>query len=133
MVRTMSKYFIDGFTTGSNPSTAGGYTITDQNGLILKQKFVKSGQDERPFTNNYTEFLAVLDCLKEFCKHGDTILTDSNNSISWAALRFPKGSKRKDLIPMAREVKELMDKLSITLEWIPRKKNLAGLVNEKLR
>ena len=128
----MSRYHIDGFTVGANPSTEGGYTITDQCGNILKQKFVKSEVDSKPLTNNYTEFLALHDCLKEFCKEGDTILTDSKNNINWANLHFPRKSKRRDLIPMAQKVNILLKKLNINLEWVSREDNWAGLANENL-
>jgi ribonuclease HI len=135
----MTKFYIDGFTTGSNPATEGGYTITDENGNVLKQRTIKSSQTETLFgkkevlvTNNYTEFLALYDCLQEFCKDGDTIFTDSKNNISWANLRFPRKSKRRDLIPMAKQVNTLLHNLNIKLEWVSRNDNWAGLVNEGL-
>ena len=128
----MSIYHIDGFTTGSNPSTDGGYTITDEYGNILKQKFVKSEGNEKLITNNYTEFLALHDCLVGFCKDGDTIFTDSQNNISWSAGKFNKKSKRRDLIPLALRVSTLIKDKSIHLEWVPREENFAGLVNEYL-
>ena len=128
--KRMSEYYIDGFTVGSNPASEGGYTITDQYGNILKQRFVKAESEEKLITNNYTEFLALGDCLKEFCKEGDKILTDSKNNISWANLRFPRKSKRRDLIPMAKQINDLLHKLNIKLEWVSRNENWAGIVNE---
>ncbi len=127
----MTTYYIDGFTVGANPAKHGGYTITDEHGNILRQKFAKC-QNNRLLTNNYTEFLALYDCLAEFCADGDTIVTDSQNNLSWANLRFPRKSKRKDLLPMAREINAMVKKLGVKLEWVPRAQNLAGLANEKI-
>lgn len=128
----MSQYYIDGFTIGSNPSTEGGYTITDQDGNILKQRFVKSGLGESQITNNFTEFLALHDCLIELCEYGDTIFTDSQNNISWATGKFNRKSKRRDLIPLALKVANNIKVKSINLEWVPREENYAGFVNEDL-
>jgi ribonuclease HI len=128
----MSKYYIDGFTIGSNPSTDGGYTITDEYGNILKQRFVTSGINDKTITNNYTEFLSLHDCLYEFCKNGDSIFTDSTNNISWANLRFSRKSKRRDLIPMAQRIKKQLEELKINLSWVPRGDNWAGIVNEEM-
>lgn len=128
----MNIYYIDGFTTLSNPSTKGGYTITDIGGNILKQKFVKSSDNLPTITNNYTEFLSLEDCLIEFCNKGDIIKTDSQNNIAWANLRFSRKSKRKDLIPMAQNISKLIKDKKVVLEWVSRDENYAGFVNERM-
>lgn len=122
-------HYVDGFTVGRNPSRQGGCTITDRDGNIVKQYFVKSLQDTE-ITNNYTEFLSLYLCL-EIANHGDIIYTDSMNSIAWSSGKFQKKSKRKDLIPLAKEINRLLSVKNITLTWVSRNSNLAGLVNEK--
>lgn len=124
-------YYIDGFTLRSNPSTEGGYTITDKNGNILKQKFVKSSENEPLITNNYTEFLALHDCLL-IAEMYDTIFTDSQNSIAWSR-KINRKSKRKDLKSLSDSVKELIKDKCIDLQWVSRETNIAGLVNENLK
>lgn len=132
-------YYIDGFTIGSNPSNEGGYTITDQNGNILKRKFVKSSQDNTlfgsttiPITNNYTEFLALHDCLEEFCTYQDTIITDSQNSIAWSK-KINRKSKRKDLQYLSDSVKKLISNKATNIQWVARNLNLAGIANERMK
>lgn len=115
----------------SNPSTEGGYTITDSDGNILVRKFVKSSPGERLLTSNYTEFLGLFECLK-MCEAHDTIFTDSQNNIHWSTGKFRKKSRRKDLIPLAQEVNKLLTEKFITLEWVPRELNWAGLANESM-
>lgn len=121
-------YYIDGFTVGKNPAKIGGCTVTDNDGNIVKQCFVKSSSGD-DITNNYTEFLSLYLAL-EIASIGDTILTDSMNSISWSSGRFQKKSKRKDLLPLAKEINRLIQDKCITLQWTSRGINQAGLVNE---
>lgn len=123
----MSTYYIDGFTRWGNPTTEGGYTITDKDGNILARKFVKSTQEN--ITNNYTEFLALFYCLQNFCEVNDTVFTDSQNSIAWSSGHFNKKSKRKDLIPLAQTINRLIKDKFINLAWIPREENIAGFTN----
>lgn len=124
-----NKYFIDGFTIKSNPSLKGGLTISTEDGNIVSQYFVMS-RDGSLITNNYTEFLALYKTL-EMCSQGDTIITDSQNSISWSKLHFPKKSHRKDLKNLARKINIMISEKNINLVYIARDLNIAGLINEE--
>jgi ribonuclease HI len=121
-------YYIDGFTVGSNPCTKGGFSIADKDGNIEYQYFVKS-REGKEITNNYTEFLGLYFCLTK-AEPNSIIYTDSMNNISWSRGKMNKKSKRKDLAPLARQVHNLLVGKNITLVWIGRDSNLAGISND---
>lgn len=127
----MNRYYIDGYTVGSNPSKEGGYTITDSDGKIIEQRVLKSPSGEKTITNNYTEFAGLCRAV-EIASPGSTIITDSMNNISWINMKFPKKSKRKDLKPMAEIANQEFVAKSLIVEWVGRDYNLAGIVNEEM-
>lgn len=124
-------YYIDGYTKESNPSTEGGYTITDKDGKIILQSILKSLDGSKTITNNYTEFVGLCEAIK-LAEPNSTIYTDSMNNLSWIDGGFPKKSKRKDLIPLAFEHHHIYKSKNITLSWCPREDNLAGHINEEM-
>lgn len=120
-------YYIDGYTIWSNPSeTGGGYTIFDSNNNLIKTvEVLKEG-----FTNNEAELIAVNECAK-LCEIGDTIITDSTNTIKWVSKKPNlKKKKRRDLYSIKLETFELIANKNINLVWKPREENLAGIYNE---
>jgi ribonuclease HI len=117
-------YYFDGFTLYGNPSPkGGGFTVTDVDGMLIKrQEVFKVGM-----TNNEAELLGCLFSAK-LANHGDTLVTDSKNTIAWVRRGIPKA--RPDLTPEASEAKELIKLKNLTLEFVPREENLAGILNE---
>jgi len=121
-------YYVDGFNVGSNPSLTGGYTITDNTGKILLREILK-GTPDSLITCNEAEFRGLCKAI-ELAEPHSTIYTDSQNNINWLNLGFPKKSKRKDLIPLARQYNELYIAKSLNIVWTKRDDNLAGIQNE---
>lgn len=122
------KYYIDGYTTEGNPSPiGGGFSIVDKYGTLLIRFPVK----KKGFTNNEAELLGLSFCLKHHCERGDTISTDSMNTIHWVK-RGKSKKARPDLNPVISEVKRLVDSLGIFLVWESREKNLAGIYNDEV-
>ena len=118
-------YYADCFVYGGNPSdVGGGFTITDEKGKLLWQE----EKLQRGFTNNEGELLGVLyACM--LASHGDTIVTDSQNTIAWIRSGTPKA--RPDLTDFATLAKDLVSKKQVTVKWLPREQNLAGIYNEE--
>lgn len=118
-------YHTDCFVYGGNPSyKGGGFTITDDKGnLIYQQEVLKRG-----FTNNEGELLGVWYATK-LASHGDTIVTDSQNTIAWTKSGNPKA--RPDLRAIAAEAKTLVFIKSLNIVWRPRELNMAGVWNEE--
>jgi hypothetical protein len=117
-------YHTDCFVYGGNPSSkGGGFTITDEQGNLLWQvEKLKPG-----FTNNEGELLGVLYAAM-LASHGDTIVTDSQNTIAWTKSGKPKA--RPDLTSFAALAKRLIALKSLSLMWTPRQQNKAGIYNE---
>jgi|ERR1035441_100156 hypothetical protein len=117
-------YHCDCFVYGGNPSDkGGGFTITDEQGNLLWQvEKLKPG-----FTNNEGELLGVLYAAM-LASHGDTIVTDSQNTIAWTRSGNPKA--RPDLRSFAGLAKKLISLKTLTLIWKPREENAAGVYNE---
>jgi ribonuclease HI len=118
------KYYTDGFVIGHNPSDiGGGYTITDDRGLVLKQEHIY----KKKFTNNEGEMLGVIETLR-LARKGDSISTDSMCILSW----INKGSSkaRPDFNILLKEARKLKEDKEINLMWEGRDFNLAGQVNE---
>jgi hypothetical protein len=121
----MHTYYADCFVYGGNPSSrGGGFSITDEAGILLYQEErLKSG-----FTNNEGELLGALYAIM-LASHGDTVVTDSQNTIAWIKSGKPKA--RPDLTKFATLAKKMAALKNVKVEWMPRDLNLAGVYNEK--
>lgn len=120
------KYYIDGFTKLRNPSPiGGGYSIFDENNTLIKVENI----DKVGMTNNEAELIGLLNCLKEV-RIGDTISTDSMNTIAWIRTKKSNKISRKDLIPIIMECRQMLESLKVNLIWEGRDFNLAGKYNE---
>ena len=121
------NYHTDGFVQGHNPSyTGGGFTICNEHGeVIMHKQIMKYG-----FTNNEGELLGVLNAAM-LTSNGDTIITDSMNTIRWVTNGRPKA--RPDLTEQCQAANELITLKQLNLIWRPRHENLAGQFNEKPR
>jgi ribonuclease HI len=119
--------YVDGFVDGFNPSPkGGGFTICDSTGKCLSREY----RGRPGMTNNETELLAALNALI-LCKPGDSIVTDSQNTLNW--IGNPRGNKaRRDLKDLCRAANALVAAKNVALSWCPREQNLAGRLNEIL-
>lgn len=121
----MTKYFVDGFVVGANPSEiGGGFTIVDENNNFISRKMM----NKKGFTNNDGEILGMYFALKH-CKENDTISSDSQTAIGWVNRTYSKS--RKDLNTLLRACQMLMSEKKVTIIWEGRDDNLAGVFNEK--
>src|SRR3990167_9526120 len=116
-------YYVDGYTTYSNPSfTGGGFTVATEGNNIITKSILKEN-----FTNNEAELCAV-NYAAQICDIRDIIITDSEVMISWLDREHLDKKKRgrKDLDPLKLETIKLLEDKYIELIWSPREKNLAG-------
>lgn len=121
------KYYTDGFTLESNPSKkGGGYSILDENNTVIAVENIQ----KEGFTNNEAELLGVYHCL-HLCEPGDSISTDSMNTIAWIKTKKLKKVARQDLLSIIIECKKLIEDKIINLMWEGREFNLAGIYNEE--
>lgn len=119
------KYYADCYVYGGNPSDkGGGFTVTDEKGNLLHQEELL----KPAFTNNEGELLGVLFAVM-LASHGDTVVTDSQNTIAWIKSGDPKA--RPDLKEFAALAKRLCALKNVTVTWVARDQNLAGVYNEK--
>jgi ribonuclease HI len=119
-------YYTDGFTVGSNPSNiGGGFTITDDRKNLIhhEQEF------RRHFTNNDGELLGIEYAATQVCGQGDEIRTDSQIALRWVQVGGSKA--RPDLDPVCRCAKQAVWEKGLTVRWVRREQNLAGLWNEE--
>lgn len=120
----MTKFFVDGFVMGANPSQiGGGFTIVDENNKFISRKMMK----KVGFTNNDGEILGIYFALKH-CGVGDTISSDSQTAIGWVMRAYSKS--RKDLNTLLRACQIMMSEKEVSIIWEGRDDNLAGVFNE---
>lgn len=118
-------YFTDCFVMGTNPSTTGGgYTIVNEHNEVVEIKRIY----KKGFTNNEGELLGVLRAI-ELSEIGSEIYTDSQCICFW--VKNGKSKARKDLNDILKNAYSDMEKKNLTLVWIPREENLAGIYNEE--
>lgn len=60
---------------------------------------------------------------------GDIILSDSQVAIGW--VRRGRSGARRDLNDRLKVAKDRMASKNLTLRWVPRKQNHAGIYNER--
>lgn len=80
-------------------------------------------------TNNEMEYTAVITAL-DIATDYDTILTDSMLVVN--QVKGIWSCNFEHLILLRDKAKELVKQKHIKLEWIPRHKNLAGIMLEKI-
>jgi len=104
--------------------------VSDERGIILIDKHQEGG------SNNIAELLAVKEALVWCIANKITdveIRTDSRNNLAWV---FGKkvGKKINDrdaVLALKTSIDVCRSMLSLSLKWIPRERNLAGLYIEQ--
>jgi ribonuclease HI len=117
-------YDVDGWMNGRNPSNGGGFTICRADGSLVKRiAFNKIG-----WTNNDAELWAVAAAV-HLAKTGDIIRSDSEVMVKWWV---PRGmcKSRPDLNTLCKLAHDGIRDKRLTLTWIPRAQNLAGIYND---
>jgi ribonuclease HI len=107
-----------------NPAPGGGFTIVNQDDrLILRKHIRKAG-----WTNNDAELWAVAAAV-HLAKTGDIIRSDSEVMVKWWV---PRGmcKSRPDLNTLCKLAHDGIRDKRLTLTWIPRAQNLAGIYND---
>ncbi len=121
-------YYVDGFMHGQ-PTHSGGFTVVDEDNVLRVRRIMKT--PARPWTNNDAELWAVAGGVF-LAGPDDTIYSDSEVMVKWWLPR--RSSKtRKDLNELIITTAKEMERKSLTLLWVRREDNLAGIYNEKNR
>ncbi len=108
------------FVDGSGGKNSGyGYFVKETGDSFYEKK--------SDLTNNQAEYLAIISVLKKFENSDETIciFSDSKNTVNQLNHEFAINNEQ--LRELAREAWSLIGKFtSLSIEWIPRKENLAG-------
>lgn len=103
--------------------------VTDVKGNLLSKAFYSGG------TSNIAELLAVRDALKWASGNNVSELhihTDSRNTLAWVAGRIGmKIADRPQVIGIHKEIVDLRRTINMTIEWVPRERNIAGIYIER--
>lgn len=103
--------------------------VTDTRGEVLSQHFYDGG------TSNIAELLAVRDAMKWAKDNNVTglhIHTDSRNTLAWANGRIGlKLADRAQVLSIYKDIVDLRQSVNMTMEWIPRERNVAGIYIER--
>ena len=83
--------------------------------------------EESGLTNNQAEYTAILAALKRYAKDGTPLTIFSDSQVVVSQINHQYAIKNDKLRDLARQVWSIMQTYeSVTVSWIPRKKNLAG-------
>ena len=96
-------------------------------GYFVKETGESFYEKNPGLTNNQAEYKAIIAALKKFENSSDEIIifSDSKNTISQLNHEFAINNEQ--LRALAQEAWAIIGKYSnLTLNWIPRKENLAG-------
>lgn len=119
----MNIYYSDAYTIHTNPSEIGGGYVVTKGDEIIEEKVIH----KRGMTNNEMELIGVGVAVNK-AENGSIVYTDSQNTFYWVRSGKPKA--RPDLAPLALSIHNLVKEKEITLKWIPREQNIAGIIIE---
>jgi len=120
----IESLYSDGYTILKNPSDiGGGFIIIGTKKLFYEERIEKVG-----LTNNEAELLGVYKAL-QLADKGAIVYTDSRNTMAW--IKSGKPRARMDLQSICQEAKKLKKAKDITLEWVSRDDNDAGIYIEE--
>lgn len=121
--------YVDGGCTGNGQKDVSKRlmvsVVTDEDGIVLRESSRSGG------SNNIAELEAVALALLVAEAAGVrtlTVRTDSRNNLAW--VKNTKLGKRLNdreaVLRLRAEIAQLRASIALTLEWVPRDKNLAG-------
>jgi ribonuclease HI len=110
---------------GSKAKAASQILVTDDTGKILNNTIFKA---KDLYTSNMLEYEALLMAVK-LAKNNSTIYTDSQ--LCFEQIHGNYKIKKETLRPYVEDIKELKLQKKITIIWIPRGKNKAGVILEE--
>jgi ribonuclease HI len=119
----MSKYYCDGSTYKN------GQVGQDSSFLVLGPR----GGITRKHLGNYSINYAELSAIKYACKKaklGDTVYSDSKIALNWVTT-YHTGKKQNFYIDLVKEINNIVHVKGLSLEYIPRDYNLAGIEIEE--
>lgn len=118
-------YYTDGFHNHDEY----GYCVVDvNNNLIKTESFVKDNWGDG--TSNIAEYLGVINAMF-LAERGDTIVTDSLLVVNQVNGKWKV--KKEHLVEYCLKAKYYLLNKKLRLVWIRRDKNLAGILNDKLK
>jgi len=123
-------YYVDGFMHSGNPCLSGGCTVVDEHNNLLVRRIFKV-EPPKKWTNNDAELWAVA-CGVAIAGYQDTIYSDSEVMVKWWLPRR-SAKTRKDLNPLIVYTANQIREKDISLLWVGRDDNLAGIYNDQNR
>lgn len=75
--------------------------------------------------------LKALEWVSEVCEEGALLMTDSLLCYRWINLKLKETKGNQHLLSTIRNIRQLKDTKNLTIEFIPREQNLAGLEVER--
>lgn len=111
--------------SGSN-GIKSAYIVTDEAGEILEHVEHKAPCCR---TNNEEEYNAVIAALK-MCSPGSELRTDS--ALVYHQVLGHWHCKQPHLQTLCKEAKKLLQEKNCTITWVPREKNVAGILMDKM-
>jgi ribonuclease HI len=121
-VKKRSVWYVDGGGAKDNESFGKICIIKDEQEPVIMDVLIKS------VTNNTTEYIACRGALKS-CEDGDVIYTDSQLVVGQLTKGWSVNFGHLQILH--DECEQIMKTKKVTLVWIPRDKNKAGIVLEK--
>ena len=124
--------YTDGASRGNPGPASYGFVIQSPDGKILHEQGKRLGHQ----TNNYAEYMALIEALK-VCVHGgvQTVTVRADSQLMIRQLAGIYKVKSDVIIPLFKEARELLKKISKAhYEHIPREENKEAdrLANEAL-
>jgi ribonuclease HI len=121
----MAKIYCDGYTILSNPSDLGGGWV-----VVRGKKDYRFSVTTPGFTNNEAELRGIFEAAK-MANRREKIYSDSRVAIGWVNKR--KAGPRNDLHSLAHDTKQIIIEKQLSLEYIPREQNKAGILIEQIQ
>ncbi len=122
--------YFDGLCEPKNPGGVAtyGFIIKDERGNVIcrGKGVVGAGMFGDDVTNNVAEYKALIEglkCFKEKIGRGKLIVRGDSQLV----IRQLKGEykvRARRILPLYEQVKELIDGLDVSFEWIPRELNV---------
>jgi ribonuclease HI len=97
--------------------------------FVVPEKNIVKIFENKGFTNNETEYLAVIEALN-FVEENSDVLIFSDSKLVVNQIKMEWHIKEKRLKELFKKVIEIIDKkkLKFDIMWVPRERNKAGKI-----